>query len=147
MISKMFSFDLVNKLDFDPDPESDPEMPLKSDPDPEFPSKSRPDPEIIFSDPTQCFRLNKHGEKATFTSYPPSPSNLPKSAWQSCQIFIYIVSTFKISSLRQLQVLFGQWCESETLFVRITIRIAFALRYFDKTFQSISDVVPFYIRH
>jgi len=44
----IISFDLVKKLDFDPDPESAPEIPVKSDPDPEFPSKSDPDPEIIF---------------------------------------------------------------------------------------------------
>ena len=45
---------MVKELEFDPDPESHPEIqyrgPVKSDPDPEFPSKS--DSEIIFSDPT-----------------------------------------------------------------------------------------------
>jgi len=44
--------DLARKFDFDSDPESDPEIPVKSDLDLKFPSKS--DPEIIFSDPTQC---------------------------------------------------------------------------------------------
>jgi len=43
MISNFFSFELVKKLDLDPDPESDPEIPLKSDSDPEFPTKSDPD--------------------------------------------------------------------------------------------------------
>ena len=38
-------FDLVKKLDFDPDPKSDPGKPVKSD----------WDPEIIFLDPTHCF--------------------------------------------------------------------------------------------
>jgi len=52
LIQTNFSFDLVNNLDFDPNTESDPEIPVKSDPDPEFPSKSYPDPKIIFLDPT-----------------------------------------------------------------------------------------------
>jgi len=51
---KYFSFNLVKKFDFDPDPESDAEIPVKWNPDfdPEFPSKSDPDPEIIFLHPT-----------------------------------------------------------------------------------------------
>jgi len=49
---ELFSFDLVKKLDFDSDPESDPEIPVNSDPD--FPSKSDPHLEIIFSYPTHC---------------------------------------------------------------------------------------------
>ena len=58
MISKKISFDLVKKLDIDPGPEFDPEIPAKYDLDPEFPSKSDPDPVITFSDPTHCFELN-----------------------------------------------------------------------------------------
>jgi len=40
------------KLDFDPDPEMDPELPEKSDPDPD------PDQEIIFSETTHCSKVN-----------------------------------------------------------------------------------------
>jgi len=45
-------FELVKKFDFDPDPESDPELPWKSDPGPELPWKSDPGPELpVKSDP------------------------------------------------------------------------------------------------
>jgi len=67
MISKKHFFDLVRKFVFDPDPESDPEIPVKSDPAPEFKSKSDPDLEIIFSDGTHCLDglavvLRQHGD-------------------------------------------------------------------------------------
>ena len=59
MSSKIFSFDLVKRLDFDLDPESDPEMPINwaLEPNPEFPSELDLDPEMIFSDPTHCLCL------------------------------------------------------------------------------------------
>jgi len=50
MVSKNVFLTLGKKLNFDSDPESDPEIPVKSDPDPKFPLKS--DPEIIFADST-----------------------------------------------------------------------------------------------
>jgi len=43
---------LVKKVVFDPDPDSDLEIPVKKGPEPEFPSKSDLEPKIIFSDPT-----------------------------------------------------------------------------------------------
>ena len=49
----------MKELDFYLAPESNSEIPVKSDvdPDPEFPSKSYPDPEIIFSDQIKCVEI------------------------------------------------------------------------------------------
>jgi len=58
MCKFLFYFVFFKKLDFNPDPEMDPDPELSEKSDPE------PDPEIIFSAPTHCYKA------AFFLIYP-----------------------------------------------------------------------------